>query len=286
MGSPARQGHRDRRRARGRAAPQGADRGPRREHNRRAARASATSVDDRSDGLDQWFGTRTRCRWSMRRDQAMPSRPGRAVVVDEVGVDDLGERGDIATREDLSRVRRAIALMSWEMSCSIGRSCRLVVHAALWTFRQRFPGAAGSASRNASGRSTTVKWPGVLDHVQRPAVADAGLSGPGWPASGGRQPKWSWDLPSLPAATQRPLRTLLAKPTRAVTRPGPASAPAESSGPPRLSGSSARRSFPPGRGRVAGAGGAVVATPWLGLPSRLGGRRRQPARGGRGRVHR
>ena len=57
------------------------------------------------------------------------------------------------------RVRRAIALMSWEMRCSIGRSCRLVVTVALWDLSSAVTSAARSASRNAFGRSTTMKWP-------------------------------------------------------------------------------------------------------------------------------
>jgi hypothetical protein len=54
-----------------------------------------------------------------------------------------------------------------------------------------------------------------------------------------------------PKPSPQPPRGRLASalPSRRVrsTRPGPAAAPAESSGPPRPSGSSARRPFPPGR---------------------------------------
>jgi hypothetical protein len=107
-------------------------------------------------------------------------RAGRAVVVDEVGGTTSASAATSPRGKISPRVRRAIALMSWEMRCSIERSCLLVVNAAWWDLSSAVTerGPQRLQKRFRSLRHHEVA--GVLDHVQRPAVADAGLSGPGW----------------------------------------------------------------------------------------------------------
>src|SRR5215207_3850692 len=119
--------------------------------------------------------------WSMRMDQAMPPSPGGTPGgpswSTKLGCTTSASAATSPRGKISPRVRRAIALMSWEMRCSIECSCLLVVTAALVgpssAVTERGPQRLQKRFRSLHHHEVA----GVLDHVQRPAVADAGLSG-------------------------------------------------------------------------------------------------------------